>query len=187
MRPRGAWLPERSPGVTEYENLRINTAPCQAHRAQQPQRDLDAVPRDISSADPRSPRRPHICEELWSRLGHSSHAHEPSPWSDASLLVEGGHGGHQVNGKVKARISLTLGHARRPHGRGAGRGAHRQGWAGPTPSRSSCARRSVVVRNWSCLKACRTSPSPRQAFRRGNRRPLPPGGVPRLGLSSTGG
>ena len=56
-----------------------------------------------------SPVAPHICEELWSRLGHGeSLAREPFPVvSDESLLVEEAVTAVvQVNGKVKARIQV---------------------------------------------------------------------------------
>ncbi len=55
-----------------------------------------------------SPFAPHLCEELWQRLGHSrSLAHEPWPSVDltaletASLTLV-----VQVNGKVRARMSV---------------------------------------------------------------------------------
>ncbi|MBI3321096.1 MAG: class I tRNA ligase family protein [Candidatus Omnitrophica bacterium] len=55
-----------------------------------------------------SPFAPHLCEELWERLGHpNSLAHEPWPACDPSaleestvLLVV------QVNGKLRARITV---------------------------------------------------------------------------------
>ena len=57
-----------------------------------------------------APVAPHICEELWSRLGHpESLAREPFPVvEDASLLVEDTVTAIvQVNGKVKARVEVS--------------------------------------------------------------------------------
>ena len=57
-----------------------------------------------------APVAPHLCEELWSRLGHEdSLARESFPVvEDASLLVEDTVTAVvQVNGKVKARIEVA--------------------------------------------------------------------------------
>jgi leucyl-tRNA synthetase len=58
-----------------------------------------------------SPLAPHIAEELWSRLGHGeSLAYEPFPVADPALLVEETiEVPVQVNGKVRARITVPAG------------------------------------------------------------------------------
>ena len=55
-----------------------------------------------------APLAPHICEELWSRLGHErSLAHGPFPVADpALLLAEQIEYPIQVKGKVRSRISV---------------------------------------------------------------------------------
>ena len=97
--------------TTEYENLRVNTAISRLIVLNNHLTSLDAVPRE--AIEPLvlmlSPVAPHICEELWSRLGHGeSLAREPFPVvSDESLLVEEAVTAVvQVNGKVKARIQV---------------------------------------------------------------------------------
>ena len=96
----------------EYENLRINTAISKLIVLNNHLTSLDAVPRD--AIEPLilmlAPVAPHVCEELWSRLGHeASLAREPFPLvEDASLLVEDTVTAIvQVNGKVKARIEVA--------------------------------------------------------------------------------
>jgi len=56
-----------------------------------------------------SPFSPHLCEEVWSMLGHTeSIAHEPWPTYDESLCeVNTVTMGVQVNGKVKGEITLA--------------------------------------------------------------------------------
>ncbi|MFC2557120.1 MAG: class I tRNA ligase family protein, partial [Pauljensenia sp.] len=94
------------------ENLRINTALSKLIVLNNHLTGLDAVPR--GAIEPLilmlAPVAPHICEELWSRLGHpESLAREPFPVvEDASLLVEDTVTAViQVNGKVKARIEVS--------------------------------------------------------------------------------
>ena len=96
----------------EYENLRINTAISKLIVLNNHLTSLGAVPRD--AIEPLilmlAPVAPHVCEELWSRLGHeASLAREPFPLvEDASLLVEDTVTAIvQVNGKVKARIEVA--------------------------------------------------------------------------------
>ncbi len=96
----------------EYENLRINTAISKLIVLNNHLTSLDAVPRD--AIEPLilmlAPVAPHLCEELWSRLGHeASLAREPFPVvEDSSLLVEDTVTAViQVNGKVKARIEVA--------------------------------------------------------------------------------
>ena len=96
----------------EYENLRINTAISKLIVLNNHLTSLDAAPRD--AIEPLilmlAPVAPHLCEELWSRLGHeASLAREPFPVvEDSSLLVEDTVTAViQVNGKVKARIEVA--------------------------------------------------------------------------------
>ena len=53
-----------------------------------------------------APLAPHLGEELWSRLGHSSSlAHEPFPTADETWLVDDTvEIPVQVNGKVRSRV-----------------------------------------------------------------------------------
>ncbi|WP_165215424.1 class I tRNA ligase family protein [Schaalia sp. ZJ1691] len=95
----------------EYENLRINTAISKLIVLNNHLTSLESVPR--AAVEPLilmlSPVAPHICEELWMRLGHpQSLAREPFPTvSDQSLLVEETVTAIvQVNGKVRARLEV---------------------------------------------------------------------------------
>ena len=58
-----------------------------------------------------APLAPHTAEELWARLGHRhSLAWEPFPEADASLLIDATTEiPVQVNGKVKARLTVPAG------------------------------------------------------------------------------
>ncbi|WP_314770483.1 class I tRNA ligase family protein, partial [Actinomyces bouchesdurhonensis] len=96
----------------EYENLRINTAISKLIVLNNHLTSLDTVPRD--AIEPLvlmlAPVAPHVCEELWSRLGHeNSLAREPFPVvEDTSLLVQDKVTAIiQVNGKVKARLEVS--------------------------------------------------------------------------------
>ncbi|MFI5778243.1 leucine--tRNA ligase [Nocardia sp. NPDC051570] len=55
-----------------------------------------------------APTAPHIAEELWERLGHTTAlAHGPFPLADPALLVEDSvEYPIQVNGKVRSRVSV---------------------------------------------------------------------------------
>ena len=55
-----------------------------------------------------APMAPHIAEELWERLGHTTAlAHGPFPAADPALLVEDSvEYPIQVNGKVRSRVSV---------------------------------------------------------------------------------
>jgi leucyl-tRNA synthetase len=72
-----------------------------------------AAPREV--AEPFvlmvAPLAPHIAEELWSRLGHpDTLTYEAFPTADASLLVEESvEVPVQINGKVRARVSVATG------------------------------------------------------------------------------
>ncbi|WP_025353520.1 leucine--tRNA ligase [Nocardia nova] len=56
-----------------------------------------------------APMAPHIAEELWERLGHTTAlAHGPFPIADPALLVEDSvEYPIQVNGKVRSRVSVA--------------------------------------------------------------------------------
>jgi leucyl-tRNA synthetase len=56
-----------------------------------------------------APLAPHICEELWNRLGHSeSLAHGPFPQADPAYLVEDSvEYPIQIKGKVRSRITVA--------------------------------------------------------------------------------
>ena len=58
-----------------------------------------------------APLTPHIAEELWRRLGHEqSLAYEPFPEADpAFLVVDTVEIAVQVNGKVRAQVSVAAG------------------------------------------------------------------------------
>ncbi|HUF83654.1 MAG TPA: class I tRNA ligase family protein [Acidimicrobiia bacterium] len=72
-----------------------------------------AAPREVVApmALMAAPLAPHVGEELWERLGHpDSLAFEPFPEADAALLVEEEiEIAVQVNGKVRARITIAAG------------------------------------------------------------------------------
>jgi leucyl-tRNA synthetase len=87
-----------------------------------------AVPREV--AEPFvlmvAPLAPHIAEELWSRLGHpDTLTYEPFPVADAALIVEDCvEVPVQVNGKVRARISVAVGADEAAHEAAARNDAH---------------------------------------------------------------
>jgi leucyl-tRNA synthetase len=58
-----------------------------------------------------APLAPHVAEELWSRLGHErSLVREPFPEADPALLVDDEiEIPVQINGKVRARLSVAVG------------------------------------------------------------------------------
>jgi leucyl-tRNA synthetase len=101
-------------GVSEdYAALRNNTAAAKLieytnHLTKQHR---DGVPR--AAVEPLvlmlAPLAPHLAEELWSRLGHSSSlAHGPFPEVDTAYLVaDTVEYPVQVNGKVRGRIVVA--------------------------------------------------------------------------------
>ncbi|MDO4784149.1 MAG: leucine--tRNA ligase [Propionibacteriaceae bacterium] len=99
-------------GVREdYEAMRMNTAIAKLIVLNNHLTGLDAVPREAMEALVlmTAPVAPHIAEELWQRLGHtSSLAHEPFPEvTDAALLVaETVTCVVQVQGKVRASLEV---------------------------------------------------------------------------------
>ena len=90
-----------------------------------------------------APLAPHVCEELWERLGHStSLAHGPFPTADPAFLrKELISYPVQVRGKVRVRVEVPAdadqaagrvgGADRRPGGLDAGRGNATEGGRGP--------------------------------------------------------
>jgi len=97
--------------VTEdLERLRLNTAVSQLMIFLNDAARRNAVSRNILDAFIRllAPFAPHVCEEMWQRLGHDSLVLE-APWPEydpalceeeaATIVV-------QVNGKLRARLSM---------------------------------------------------------------------------------
>jgi leucyl-tRNA synthetase len=97
---------------TDYAGLRFNTAVAK----------LIELNNHLVAAGTAAPRAvveplvlmmaplvPHIAEELWSRLGHSSSlTFEPFPEADPALLVaESVEYPVQVNGKVRGRVTVA--------------------------------------------------------------------------------
>jgi leucyl-tRNA synthetase len=72
-----------------------------------------ACPREVAEplAIMLSPLCPHIAEEIWHRLGHSTTiTYQPFPVADASLLASDTiEIPVQINGKVKHRINVAVG------------------------------------------------------------------------------
>jgi len=100
--------------VTEdIEALKFNTAIAQmmvlvnelTPLVRRPRRALETLVLTLS------PFAPHLCEELWSRLGHpDSLACEPWPaWDPALVLEDTVTVAVQVNGKLRATLELPRG------------------------------------------------------------------------------
>ncbi len=103
--------------VTEdIEELRLNTAIAQMMVFTNEMTKLDERPRSL--LEPfvllLSPFAPHLCEELWERLGHRpSLAREPWPSYDPALIVsERLTIPVQVNGKLRSKIEVAADAAR---------------------------------------------------------------------------
>jgi leucyl-tRNA synthetase len=103
-------------GVSEdYAALRNNTAGAKLieYTNYLTKEHRDAVPR--AAAEPLvlmlAPLAPHLAEELWLRLGHTtSLAHGPFPEADPTYLVEDTvEYPVQVNGKVRGRVVVAAG------------------------------------------------------------------------------
>jgi leucyl-tRNA synthetase len=96
---------------TEMDNLRFNTSIAKMIELNNHVTKLDAAPRSVveSMALMLAPLAPHVCEELWAKLGHDgSLAYEPFPVADPALLVEDTvEYPVQVNGKVRGRITVS--------------------------------------------------------------------------------
>lgn len=96
----------------DYANLRDNTAGAKLIEL------TNFLTKNYPAGAPRSvvepvvlmlaPMAPHIAEELWERLGHTTAlAHGPFPVADPALLVEDSvEYPIQVNGKVRSRVSV---------------------------------------------------------------------------------
>ncbi len=96
----------------DYANLRDNTAGAKLIEL------TNFLTKNHPEGAPRSvveplvlmlaPMAPHIAEELWERLGHTTAlAHGPFPVADPALLVEDSvEYPIQVNGKVRSRVSV---------------------------------------------------------------------------------
>lgn len=101
-------------GVTEdYAGLRNNTAAAKLieYTNHLTKESRDAVPR--AAVEPLvlmlAPLAPHMAEELWLRLGHTtSLAHGPFPVADPAYLVDDTvEYPVQVNGKVRGRVTVA--------------------------------------------------------------------------------
>ncbi|MEE9414876.1 MAG: class I tRNA ligase family protein, partial [Acidimicrobiales bacterium] len=97
--------------TTEMSNLRFNTAIAKLIELNNDVTKLDAVPRSV--LEPMvlmlAPLAPHLCEELWNRLGHhDTLTYEPFPVADPAMLIdELIEYPVQVNGKVRGRITVA--------------------------------------------------------------------------------
>ena len=99
--------------TVEYENLRINTAIAKLIVLNNHLTSFDRVPRVAVEALilMLSPVAPHICEELWSKLGHAdSLTRVPFPVvEDESLLEDDTVTAIvQANGKLRAKIEVPV-------------------------------------------------------------------------------
>ena len=99
--------------TVEYENLRINTAIAKLIVLNNHLTSFDSAPRAAVQALVLmlSPVAPHICEELWSKLGHAdSLARVPFPVvEDESLLEDDTVTAIvQANGKLRAKIEVPV-------------------------------------------------------------------------------
>ncbi|MEM7340786.1 MAG: leucine--tRNA ligase [Actinomycetota bacterium] len=94
----------------DMEGLRFNTAIAKLIELNNHVTKLDATPREVAEAMVLmlAPIAPHVCEELWSRLGHdTSLTYEPYPVADPELLVDDEvEIPVQVKGKVRSRVMV---------------------------------------------------------------------------------
>jgi leucyl-tRNA synthetase len=95
----------------DMDGLRFNTAIAKLIELNNSLTGLDATPREV--AEPLvhmlSPLAPHMAEELWAKLGHSSElTYAAFPVADPALLVEDTmEYPVQINGKVRSRITVA--------------------------------------------------------------------------------
>ena len=96
----------------DVQRLSINTAIAALIELNNELVSLASIPREVAQTLVLllSPMAPHICEELWSRIGHEQTlAYEPWPTHDPDLLVEGTiEYPIQINGKIKGRITVPV-------------------------------------------------------------------------------
>ena len=99
--------------TADIEGMRFNTAIARMMECLNAMRKETQVPKGVAEKFVQilSPFAPHVAEELWQRLGHTtSLAYEPWPGFDAALTVENTVTmGVQVNGKLRATITLPKG------------------------------------------------------------------------------
>ena len=99
--------------TADMEGLRFNTAVARLFELNNALVGRERVPREVAEAFVRllAPFAPHLCEELWARLGHDeSVAFAPWPGFDPALAAEDTVTlVVQVNGKVRDRISVPAG------------------------------------------------------------------------------
>jgi len=97
----------------DMENLHFNTAVARLFELNNALVGLDEVPSDVADVLPRllSPLAPHICEELWHRMGRDGSVVTADwPLCDESLIAEDtATMVVQVNGKVRDRIRVPIG------------------------------------------------------------------------------
>ncbi len=97
--------------TTEMEEMRPNTAISQLIVLNNALTGLKAVPREAAEdlVLMLSPIAPHICEELWAKLGHhESLAHAPWPKADPSLAaLTSVTAVVQVGGKVRGKLTVS--------------------------------------------------------------------------------
>ncbi|MDR1441327.1 MAG: leucine--tRNA ligase [Bifidobacteriaceae bacterium] len=95
----------------EMDAMRFNTAIARMMVLNNHLTSLDAPPRAAIETLVKllAPVAPHVCEELWQRLGHpASLAHEPYPEADPAYLVEDTVTAVvQIQGKVRARLEVS--------------------------------------------------------------------------------
>ncbi len=94
----------------EMDALRFNTAIAKLIELNNAVTKLDATPRAVAEAMVRmlAPLVPHVCEELWRKLGHDETVtYIEFPTADPALLVDDTiEVPVQVNGKVRGRITI---------------------------------------------------------------------------------
>lgn len=97
----------------DMENLHFNTAVARLFELNNALVGIDRMPSDVADVLPRllSPLAPHICEELWMRMGREGSVVTAEwPEADESLIAQDTATMIvQVNGKVRDRIDVPVG------------------------------------------------------------------------------